>query len=101
MAEIRLKLDEAAAEEFYDIVEYYNQFGKLLSEDFIHEFEEAINYLINFPNSGYPYLHQTKRIFLDRFPYAIVYKIYNEEQIIVYAILHQKRKPGYWEERVK
>lgn len=101
MGKMAFELDLAAEAEFYDIVNYYKEIDRALSYDFIQEFENAVHRLTKFPEVGHPYLHQTKRIFLDRFPYAIVYKIYRNKRIIVYAIMHMKRKPGYWEERMK
>lgn len=76
MNKLAFELDDAAEAEFYDIVDYYKQFDQTLSYDFIQEFEVAVQRLIKFPKAGHPYLHQTKRIFLNRFPYAIVYKVY-------------------------
>lgn len=101
MSKMALELDDAAEAEFYDIVDYYKQFDQELSYDFIQEFENAVQRLIKFPKTGHPYLHQTKRIFLNRFPYAIVYKVYGGELIMVFAIMHMKRKPDYWEKRLK
>ena len=95
------ELDDAAESEFYDIVDYYKQFDQTLSYDFIQEFEDAVHGLIKFTKAGHPYLHQTKRIFLNRFPYAIVYKVYRDKLIMVFAIMHMKRKPDYWEKRIK
>lgn len=101
MSQIAFELDESAEKEFYDIIDYYKQFDPSLPFDFIQEFEDAIHRLINFPKAGHPYLHQTKRVFLNRFPYAIVYKIYDDELIVVFAIMHMRQKPGYWEKRIK
>lgn len=101
MSKIALELDDAAEAEFYDIIDYYKQFDQELSYDFIQEFEIAVQRLITFPKAGHPYLHQTKRIYLNRFPYAIVYKIYKDEIIMVFAIIHMKRKSVYWEKRLK
>jgi plasmid stabilization system protein ParE len=70
MANLAFELNDAAEEEFYDIVDYYKEFDKSLSYDFIREFETSVQYLLRFPNAGRPYLHQTKRIFLDRFRFA-------------------------------
>jgi len=36
---------------------------------------------------------------LRRFPYSILYRIDNDEIIIV-AVMHQKRRPNYWVRRV-
>jgi len=101
MSRMAFSLNEAAEAEFYDIVDYYKQFDPSLSHDFIQEFEDAVQRLIKFPKAGQSYLHQTKRIFLNRFSYAIVYKIYSDELIIVFAIMHMKRKPDYWIKRLK
>jgi plasmid stabilization system protein ParE len=103
MTKMVLEIDGAAEGEFYDIVDYYKEFDKSLSLDFSASWriEATVQYLLKFPEAGHPYLHQTKRAFLDRFPYAIVYKIYREERIVVYAIMHMKREPGYWSKRIK
>jgi len=76
MNKLTFELNVAAEVEFYDIVDYYKQFDRSLSHDFIREFENTLQRLIKFLKAGHPYLHQTKRIFMNRFPYAVVYKIY-------------------------
>ncbi|SMO80897.1 type II toxin-antitoxin system RelE/ParE family toxin [Gracilimonas mengyeensis] len=100
MSNLAFELDDAAEAEFYDIIEYYKQFDKELSLDFVKEFDDAVQRLMKFPKAGHPYLHQTQRIFLNRFPYAIVYKLYRDELIVVFAIMHMRRKPDYWEKRL-
>ena len=101
MNEIAVELEIEAEAELYKIVEYYKRFDQELPKDFIREFEDAVQKLMNFPNAGHPYLHQTKRVFLNRFPYAVVYKIYKENLVIVFAIMHMRRKPDYWKDRLK
>lgn len=100
MNDFIFELDDFAEEEFYNIVDYYKRFDQELSTDFIQEFDQAVNQLIAFPKAGNPYLHQTRRAILNRFPYAIVYKIYDEEIIVAHAVMHMKRKPDYWQERL-
>ncbi|HKJ33559.1 MAG TPA: type II toxin-antitoxin system RelE/ParE family toxin [Balneolales bacterium] len=101
MRKLAFKLDEAAEGEFYNIIDYYKQFDKSLSSDFIYEFDRAVKHLQKFPDAGSPYLHNTKLIILHRFPYAIVYKIYRNKVIVVHAVMHMKRKPDYWKGRLK
>lgn len=100
MSGYKFELDNFAEEEFYDIVDYYRQFDRELSSDFIHEFDRTVQQLIVFPKAGNPYLHDTRRVFLNRFPYAIVYKIYNTDVITAHAVMHLKRQPDYWQERL-
>lgn len=98
MSNFTFELDEFAEKEFYKIVDYYKQFDQELSSDFIKEFDQSVDQLLAFPQAGNPYLHNTRRIILNRFPYAIVYKIYDSNVIVVHAVMHMKRKPGYWQE---
>ena len=101
MTKLAFELDDFAEAEFYNIVDYYKQFDRSLSSDFIQEFDRAIQRLLDFPKAGSPYLHGTKRIILRRFPYAIVYKIYRNEVIVAHAVMHMRRKSDYWKERLK
>lgn len=101
MSNFTFELDDFAEEEFYNIINYYKQFDQALSADFIQEFDQTVKQLVAFPKAGNQYLHQTRRAILNRFPYAIVYNIYeNEEVIIAHAVMHMKRKPDYWQERL-
>jgi plasmid stabilization system protein ParE len=52
------------------------------------------------PNACSPYLHGTRRILLNRFPYFIVFRE-RLHDIQIIAIAHAKRRPGYWTKRLK
>jgi plasmid stabilization system protein ParE len=41
---------------------------------------------------------QTRRVLVERFPYQVVYRLEGNE-IVVVAIVHLKRRPGYWQHR--
>ena len=41
-----------------------------------------------------------RRIFVDRFPYSIVF-VQRDDEIEVLAFAHRKRRPGYWRNRLK
>ena len=45
------------------------------------------------------YLYGTRRLFLDRFPYFVVFRE-TAKELQVIAIAHAKRRPGYWKKRV-
>jgi hypothetical protein len=66
----------------------------------IEDFDQSVQQIISFPKAGNPYLHNTRRIILNLFPYAIVYKIYNESLMVAHTVMHMKRKPDYWQERL-
>lgn len=101
MSSPTFELDSSAEAEFYETVAYYKQFETTLYQDFIQDFDNTVQNLVSFPNAGQPYLLKTKRIFLRRFPFSIVYKIYKDELIVAFAIMHMRRKPDYWATRIK
>ena len=41
---------------------------------------------------------QTRRVLVVRFPYQVVYRL-DQNEIVVVAIAHLKRRPGYWKHR--
>jgi|SRR5699024_9585830 len=101
MSKLDFEFGDDAEIEFYNIIDRYKKFDRSLSTNFVQEFTRTVRRLLDFPKVGSPYLHGTKRIILQRFPYSIVYKIYREKVIVVYAVMHMSRKPDYWKGRLK
>ena len=46
------------------------------------------------PMAGSPYLAGTRRVLLERFPYALVYRVEATVATIV-AVTHTAQRPGY------
>jgi hypothetical protein len=44
------------------------------------------------------YLRGTRRLLLQRFPFSIIYRV-ESTWVLVVAIAHQRRRPGYWRRR--
>jgi plasmid stabilization system protein ParE len=40
----------------------------------------------------------SRRILVSRFPYHVVYRL-KDDEIVILAIAHVKRRPGYWKHR--
>ncbi|MGP8185001.1 MAG: type II toxin-antitoxin system RelE/ParE family toxin [Terracidiphilus sp.] len=63
------------------------------------ELREAFSFLRRSPQICAPYLRETRRVMLRRFPYFVVFReLPSEIQII--AVAHAKRRPGYWRGRI-
>jgi plasmid stabilization system protein ParE len=61
----------------------------------LHEAESAIR---NLPNAWPPYDHGTRHYLLRRYPFALVYRV-EIRRILIVAVAHGKRRPGYWRDR--
>ena len=83
-----------AAQSFYDD----REFG--LGNDFIHEVRETISRIMRFPASWPQASYRTRRCLCNRFPYSVIYR-HSDDELTIYAVAHQKRKPGYWKKRLK
>ncbi len=90
-------LQEARIEFLADVA-YYEQKERGLGERFRASVEEAVQLISNIPAAGARWKHHTLRVFPKTFPYSIVYRV-EQGQIIIFAVAHFRRKPGYWRER--
>jgi plasmid stabilization system protein ParE len=88
-----------AFEELIDSAEYYEARAELLGESFLDEVERAVADVSESPERWPYFLLNSRRRLLDRFPYSIVYLI-ETDRIYVLAVMHQRRRPGYWRKRL-
>lgn len=91
---------EQALAEYAEAALEYLQIDPKLADDLESRVDRAIELLLNTPESAAPYLEETRRKLLTRFPYALVYRLDYESKILrVIAFSHQSREPGYWSDR--
>lgn len=76
-----------------------------LGREFLDDLETTFQNLVA-NAAGLPFLESSEstdplfqRASLKRFPYLVVFTI-REEDIVVVAIAHARRKPGYWKNRI-
>jgi hypothetical protein len=51
------------------------------------------------PTLSHPDIASVRRVLLTRFPYWLVV-IERPEEVILVAVAHMKRRPGYWRDRL-
>jgi plasmid stabilization system protein ParE len=88
-----------AEEELEAAAEFYNLSEAGLGDEFSEEVFAAIDRVVESPNSWPKYSHRTRRCLCHRFPYSVIYR-HTDEEVMIFAIAHQSRKPGYWKDRV-
>lgn len=76
---------------------WYEQQSPGLGQDLIVELEEAYALIGEFPEA-WPKVGQFRKYILFRFPFNVIYKNI-DNQILVVAVAHHSRKPGYWHKR--
>ena len=75
--------------------EWYDARNAGAAETFMAELDLAIERIETAPHSLPPYLGETRRYLLRRFPFFVVFRE-AEERVQVLAVAHGRRRPGYW-----
>jgi toxin ParE1/3/4 len=90
LPEAREDLNKAAA--------FYEASVPGLGGAFLDDAERAIEHIRENPRIGAPIGRAFRRVVLRRFPFAIVYAV-RDDEIVIVAIAHDRRRPGYWRGR--
>ncbi len=67
---------------------------------FVEAVDRDIALLLEYPRVGKRVEGRIRRHVMRSWPYSIVY-LPTKTGIIVYAVAHQKRRPGYWRKRLQ
>lgn len=94
-----IRFHGAARTELSQAVDHYDEQVSGLGDAFAAEVEHSIRQIATYPNIGTPHLLGTRRVLLEGFPFSIIYEA-QEQQIVIVAIAHQRRMPGYWLRRL-
>jgi plasmid stabilization system protein ParE len=96
---MRIWLHPDARVELREARNWYHLRSPLSAIAFAHEVETAVSRIEGTPTQ-FPLAEQrARKLVLQRFPFNIFY-LAGESQIVIVAVAHQKRRPGYWSSRV-
>ncbi|AXJ02501.1 ParE toxin of type II toxin-antitoxin system, parDE [Cyclonatronum proteinivorum] len=95
---MRVTFQPAAQKEMFESVAYYEQKDHGLGSKFLYEIDSTLSLISAYPESGTLLNAYARRVLLKGFPFGVVYRIYNN-QIVILAIMHLRRKPNYWVKR--
>jgi len=93
-----LELHPAALAEAEEAAAWYAERDPRVAARFAEELDAALERIAEAPHRWPVYIHGTRRVRLTRFPYLVPYRE-ETSRILVVAVAHAKRKPGYWRKR--
>ena len=88
-----------AEEEMTEAALFYELSLDGLGRNFLDEVQRAVDRLSDYPHSGEPIDLEFRRTLLHRFPFSLIYALERTEIVIV-AVAHHGRAPGYWRRRI-
>ena len=89
-----------ASEEFTEAVRWYETRRPGLGAELYDAVNATIEGIERQPEIGATTYDDPKsrRILVARFPYHVVYRL-EDDEIVILAIAHMKRRPGFWKHR--
>lgn len=97
---MNFKWHPGALLDFEEAVQYYQQQEIGLDNRFVASVEAAIDSLTKSPNMWPMFDPPARRRLTDVFPYAVVY-LETDHYLVIVAIMHESRQPGYWRDRLE
>ena len=91
---------EGARNEFKEAVEYYERQRRGLGDELETEVFAAIARATHDPTSYESFDPGIYRIPVQRFDYNIYYVV-EGDTLVVAAVMHNRRRPGYWKRRLR
>ena len=88
-----------ALDEMCDAAEYYESQAVGLGSDLVDEIAHTVSRIREFPYAGVHLRQGVRRQMVKRFPFGLLYVV-EEDEIIVLAVMHLRRRPSYWASRI-
>ena len=88
-----------AREEIGEAADYYAAISPELGKAFRLELRQLMRLVATMPQAWPESGEGTRKCLLTRFPYLVIYAPLRDD-LLVLAVGHQHRQPGYWRERL-
>ncbi|MCL2089780.1 MAG: type II toxin-antitoxin system RelE/ParE family toxin [Micrococcales bacterium] len=94
----------AAREELFSALDWYDDQEPGLGDRLADEIAAGVAFVRQWPDAPPLYrgrrLPRVRRKSIDVFPYGIIYFV-RDDEVIVVAYAHARRRPGYWRKRLE
>ncbi len=84
--------------EYAEAVDFYENRATGLGREFYDEVERLLRLLGESPGVGSPLDADYRRVYCRRFPFGVIYAERGDD-VYVLAVMHLRRRPGYWKTR--
>lgn len=84
-----------AEDEKIEAAEFYEARAEGLGAEFLDDVDRVIKIVREHPHAGFQLPGGLRRAILHRIPFSVIYAE-GRSEIVIVAVAHQKRRPGYW-----
>lgn len=94
-----IALHPAAQREYQAAIGWYQQRNQSAARRFVAEVERVIAVIAAQPDRYGWFDDEFREAGLQRYPYSVVYRVEPSGDVLVVAVAHASREPGYWQDR--
>lgn len=94
------RIEQGAEADFAEALEFYREESEALAGRLYDEIHRLITEVCAAPHLYRLVAPPVRRHFSETFPYAVLY-VEKPDHVLILAIAHFKRRPGYWSERLR
>ena len=96
---MNLVIKEGARADITEGYQQYNRVATQLGDDFLDRLDEVFDRIRSAPERYAQVFERIRQVKMRRFPYVVSY-LFENECVIVLAVLHGHRNPSKWQRRV-
>ena len=89
-----------AEAELLQEISYYSAIRPELGSKFELAVADAVRKAVAYPERGAPRSKSTRRWLVKEFPFGVIYRA-SQDEVLIVAVAHLRRKPDYWAGRLK
>ena len=93
---VEIRFHRLAAQEFRDARKWYEGRRNEVGAEFRAEVDRAISRIEAQPDRWPKFRDRFRKVRLRRFPYLLYYSIIDPTHVMIFAVVHARRRPGYW-----
>lgn len=97
---MKLRWQTEAVNEVEAAASFYQNKQPGLEQRFLEVLEDALRRIQRRPHMYQQIEGEIRKCKLPRFPYGIIFRM-NPEYIAIIAVIHLRRRPGYWKTQVR
>ena len=97
---MRFRILEGARKELREALNHYNKVRREVGQRFKDALSAAFDRIERLPLSCAKTSGDVRICRIKRFPFGLVY-VPREAEIVIIAVMHLHRRPGYWKRRLK
>ena len=95
----KVLITQAAEDDYTQSLQWYAERSQWAAEGFEAEFASALQSIAADPER-YPFCDQEHQFYLlKRYPFQVIYRQAALDRLLIVAVAHTSRRPGYWSER--